>query len=110
MVVHCWNGDHALCDPNVRFGSKADICSAKGHVRFTPESDAECVHSNVRYRPIANSCAASTIDQSSARSSTVGGTFRPSALAVFKLIMSSNLVDCSTGISPGFEPLRIILT
>jgi hypothetical protein len=24
---------------NVRFGSKADICSAKGHVRFTPESD-----------------------------------------------------------------------
>ena len=23
---------------NVRFGSEADICSAKGHVRFTPES------------------------------------------------------------------------
>ena len=23
---------------SVRFGSKADICSAKGHVRFTPES------------------------------------------------------------------------
>src|SRR5215472_9138174 len=23
---------------NVRFGSKADICSARGHVRFTPES------------------------------------------------------------------------
>jgi hypothetical protein len=23
---------------NVRFGSKADMCSAKGHVRFTPES------------------------------------------------------------------------
>jgi hypothetical protein len=29
---------------NVRFGSKADMCSAKGYVRFTPESDAECVH------------------------------------------------------------------
>src|SRR5215831_14682124 len=38
---------------------KADMCSARGyvrfglqtyatHVRFTPESDAECVHSNVR--------------------------------------------------------------
>ena len=26
------NGNH------VRFGSLADICSAKGHVRFTPES------------------------------------------------------------------------
>ena len=23
---------------NVRFGSKADICNAKGHVRFTPKS------------------------------------------------------------------------
>ena len=23
---------------HVRFGSKADMCSAKGHVRFTPES------------------------------------------------------------------------
>ena len=26
---------------NVRFGSKADICSAKRHVRFTPGSDRE---------------------------------------------------------------------
>jgi len=25
----------------VRFGSKADICSAKRHVRFTPNSDSE---------------------------------------------------------------------
>jgi len=24
--------------PHVRFGSLADICSAKSHVRFTPES------------------------------------------------------------------------
>ena len=36
---------------NVRFGSKADMCSPKGHVRFTPESDAESAHSNVRYGP-----------------------------------------------------------
>ena len=26
---------------HVRFGSKADICAAKRHVRFTPESDRE---------------------------------------------------------------------
>jgi hypothetical protein len=26
---------------HVRFGSKADICSAKGHVRFAPNSDRE---------------------------------------------------------------------
>ena len=25
-------------EPNVRFGSKADMCVAKSHVRFTPES------------------------------------------------------------------------
>ena len=49
--------------PNVRFGSKADMCGAQVDVRFTPESDAECVHSNFRYGPIADSCAASTIDQ-----------------------------------------------
>src|SRR5262249_29619887 len=30
--------DSRLGISNVRFGSKADICSAKGHVRFTPES------------------------------------------------------------------------
>jgi len=26
---------------HVRFGSKADMCSAKWHVRFTPNSDRE---------------------------------------------------------------------
>jgi hypothetical protein len=31
-------------EPNVRFGSQADICSAKGHVRFTPDSDRESGH------------------------------------------------------------------
>jgi len=28
---------------DVRFGSKADMCGAKRHVRFTPESDIDCV-------------------------------------------------------------------
>ena len=28
--------------PNVRFGSKADMCAAKTDVRFTPNSDREC--------------------------------------------------------------------
>jgi hypothetical protein len=30
-----------LSGSNVRFGSLADICSAKGHVRFAPNSDRE---------------------------------------------------------------------
>ena len=32
----------------VRFGSKADMCSATEHVRFTPESDIKCDMWNVR--------------------------------------------------------------
>jgi len=32
---------------HVRFGSKADICSAQGHVRFTPNSDIDCVFRHV---------------------------------------------------------------
>jgi len=28
----------------VRFGSKADMCSARGHVRFTPNSDRNGGH------------------------------------------------------------------
>ena len=58
--------------PNVRFGSKADMCNATGHVRFTPNSDHESRHAamvmsalhpkadmcsapyNVRYGPIAD--------------------------------------------------------
>jgi hypothetical protein len=27
---------------DVRFGSKADMCSAIGHVRFTPKSESKC--------------------------------------------------------------------
>src|SRR6516225_7434381 len=30
------------CESDVRFGSKADMCSAQAHVRFTPESDIKC--------------------------------------------------------------------
>src|SRR6516162_10279403 len=47
---------------------------------------------------------------SSARASSVGGTVRPSAFAVIKFTISSNLVGCSTGISPGFAPRRILST
>src|SRR5213083_1041351 len=34
------------------------------------------------------------------------GTSRPSARAVCRLITNSNLVDCKTGRSAGFAPLR----
>src|SRR5262249_41812221 len=44
---------------------------------------------------------------SSARPSNVIGKARPSDLAVFMLMTSSTLVDCCTGRSAGFSPLRM---
>src|SRR5947209_1731254 len=45
---------------------------------------------------------------SSARAMSVSGIWRPSALAVLRLIASSNLVACSIGRSPALLPLRIL--
>src|SRR5262249_39337944 len=43
-------------------------------------------------------------------SSSEGGTVRPSALAVLRLMTSSNLVGNSTGKSPGLLPFKILST
>src|SRR3981189_2386950 len=45
---------------------------------------------------------------SSARASNVGGSSRPSALAVLRLMTSSNFVGCSIGRSVGFIPFRVL--
>jgi hypothetical protein len=47
---------------------------------------------------------------SSARSRIDGGTVKPSALAVLRLMNISNLVGCTTGKSAGFAPLSILAT
>src|SRR5262249_21149975 len=47
---------------------------------------------------------------SSASRSRDGGIVIPSALAVLRLMTSSNFVGCSTGRSPGLAPLRILST
>src|SRR5262249_37013317 len=44
----------------------------------------------------------------SARVSIIGGSSRPIAFAVLRLITSSNLVACSIGRSAGLVPLRIL--
>jgi len=44
---------------------------------------------------------------SSARASSEGGTVRPSILAAWALMTSSNLLACTTGKSAGFAPLSI---
>ena len=46
----------------------------------------------------------------SARADKPGDTSTPICFAVFRLMMNSNLVDCSTGRSAGFAPLRMRIT
>src|SRR5262249_31100419 len=66
-----------------------------------------------RKRP-RRSCAAEQRDEraalhsitSSAATSSVCGTVRPSIRAVERLMTSSNFEDCTTGRSAGFVPLR----
>ena len=53
-------------------------------------------------RPVVSRCRIT----SSSRASSVGGTSRPSALAVLRLITSSYLVGACTGRSAGFSPLE----
>jgi hypothetical protein len=47
---------------------------------------------------------------SSARAISAGGTVRPSAFAVLRLMTNSNLVGNSTGRSPGLAPFKILCT
>jgi hypothetical protein len=47
---------------------------------------------------------------SSARSKNGSGIVRPSAFAVVRLITRSNLLGCSTGISAGLAPRKILST
>jgi hypothetical protein len=44
---------------------------------------------------------------SSAVTSSLSGTVRPSAFAVLRLMPNSNFTVCWTGKSPGFSPFRI---
>src|ERR1700745_2137691 len=47
---------------------------------------------------------------SAARPSSEGGTVKPSAVAVFRLMTSSIFVGCSTGNSAGLAPFKILST
>jgi hypothetical protein len=109
---------------HVRFGSKADICGAKRHVRFAPNSDREtgfpqkvmsALTQSGHVQRVAYVCFGPEADirlalhsiTLSAAFNRPEGTVRPSVLAVLRLIASSNLVGCKNGKSAGFAPLRI---
>src|SRR5262249_43414493 len=94
------------CNRNVRFGSKADMCSAHAHVRFTPESDIKC---DIWECPLWAKSGHSRHHSisSSARERSEGGMVSPSVFAVLRLIASSYFVGACTGMSDGFSPLRM---
>src|SRR5262249_28516432 len=107
----CDNGDRSrrigLCPCDARHGRQRG--SARGQMQ---KISAGKFH----FEPPSGHRAAEQRDElaafhsitSSARASSVGGTSRPIALAALRLITSSNLVDCCTGKSVGFSPLRIL--
>src|SRR5262249_30745810 len=94
--------------------SKADICGAKSHVRFAPNSDIDCVFRHVRFGPKADSCTAAlrTLFDHLVSSREQGRGHREPkrALAALRLMTSSNLVGNSTGRSPGFSPFNMRAT
>src|SRR5262245_26665278 len=117
-------------ESDVRFGSKADICSAPTHVRFTPNSDRksglpqelmsalppkadmQCTRPCLLWAKSGHcprGCVSTQLfdDFVSDREHTRRNRQFPNAFAVFRLSTSSNFVDWLTGTSAGFSPLRI---
>ncbi len=93
--------------------SRMPNSSLMGQASMTgTESEAEAQSSllNVADVPQPDSCTAAKVPHSitsSASNCIELGTSMPSALAVCRLITNSNLLDCTTGKSVGFSPLRI---
>ena len=101
---------------NWRAGSVAEGHSRPGrassrssHVRYASESDQQLFRDRMSRwasNGLMRRSKASHSITSSASASSVGGISRPSAFAVFRLMTNSNLVDCMTGRSASFSPLR----
>ena len=91
---------------DVRFGSKADICSAKGMSALPPKADMCGATSDVCFVPIADMTKFYSIT-TSAVASSAGDIASPSALAAFRFTTSSYFVGACTGRSAGFSPLRM---
>jgi len=93
-----------------RFGSNTALGRCRLNVRITPESGrvADMPDRQVRAnRTQAPQQPTSPTDHLVGASERVGRISRPSRPAAVRLIMRSNLVGCSTGMSAGFAPRRI---
>src|SRR6516165_9516079 len=76
-----------------------------------PGQTRHLVHEPIRQEALAGDhCARHHLRTSSTVARNVCGIVRPRAAAVLALMANSNLVGCSTGISPGLVPRRILST
>jgi hypothetical protein len=97
---------------DVRLGSKASVWSCTSDVCFYPDNGGIAdvprvllgASSGLMHRSKRELYSMTT----SARASSVGGTSTPSIRAACKFMTNSNLVDCRTGSSAGFAPLRMV--
>ena len=95
---------------DVRNGSHSALGRCRLNVRITPESGrvADMPDRQVRAnRTQAPQQPTSPTDHLVGASERVGRISDRAALAAVRLIMRSNLVGCSTGMSAGFAPRRI---
>src|SRR5438128_4143351 len=96
------------------FGGKADLAAAHADTETDPKGTSTTLRDFARKAPSAPSgtllARAPHSITSSAAASSVGGTVRPSAFAILRLMTSSNFVGSSTGRSDDFAPLRILST
>src|SRR5215813_2104184 len=84
-------------------------CAASENAILFGAARSALPQDDFRRRSAHDELAAHSIT-SSARASSVGGTVRPSAFAVFRLMTISILVENSIGKSPGLAPFRILST
>src|SRR6476660_1341815 len=84
------------------------VAACKTHQRLLKFSFVTPKRLLQQYLPQAEVMAYSMT--SSARAISVGDNSRPRAFAVLRLRTKSNLVGCSTGMSAGFAPRKILLT
>ena len=92
----------------VEGGDESEACNSVLGQR--PYVSAECIVPN----RIAPNCIAANLHNHSitmsAVASIISGIVNPIAFAVLRLRASSNFVACSTGMSAGFSPLKILST
>ena len=102
---------HARCGageqpPMSQLGHKQTLRRRLGQVRFPSQSGHARDHLDASALCHYRTWPSHSIT-SSASASSVGGRSSPSALAVLRLITSSNLTACTTGRSDGFSPRRM---